>query len=73
MIKNRGKPLDDLVRCDGELLRAFAALGDRSLLPLPFDRLLGSQRCTLLALLLADLLASPSLMVVAALRHTCPP
>lgn len=72
MMKNRGKLLDGLLRRGGELLDVFATRRDGGLLPLPRRCLFGYGRGALLALLFADLLTGPLLMVIATLRHTHP-
>ncbi len=71
-MKDRHKSLDGLVHRGGEMLRAFSARSGRGLLLLPLGCLLRSQRRALLALLLANLLTSPLLMIIATLRHTYP-
>ncbi len=71
-MKNRGESLDGLRRRGGELLDVFATRRDGGLLLLPRRCLLGNGRGALEALLLADLLTGPLLMVIATLRHTHP-
>ena len=71
-MKDGRKSPDGLIHRDGKLICALPARSGRGLLLLPLGCSLGSERGAFVALLLANLLSSPRLMVIATLRHKLP-